>query len=100
MLRKLRQVDYKSPRFIVLAAIWAIGTVVLAFVFDHVEGTATEISNMSESEVEMSTSLRGQKPGYSFQRVGIYTLFSSFALYVVLSVFNRMTTRSKYDQDY
>ncbi len=99
-LKKLKDIDYKNPKFLVLSGIWLIGTVTLAFVFNHFELQATDLSRMSESEVDMTTTLRGGKPGYSGGRVAFYTAFSSFALSVILNVFHKMTTRSKYDQDY
>ena len=98
--RKLREIDYKNPKFLILTGVWLIGTITLGFVFNHYELQATDMSRMSESEVDMTTTLRGGKPSYSGGRVAFYTAFSSFALAVILNVFHKMTTRSKYDQDY
>ncbi len=100
ILKKLKNIDYKSPKFLMLFTVWLVGTIAMAVVFDRHEGQATDLSHMSEFEIEVTISMRGGNLSYSVGRVMFNTAFSSFALFVILNVFHKMTSRSKYDQDH
>ena len=86
MLRTLRRIDFKSPLLLTLFAVWVVGTVIAIFYAHRYELSATDITKMSDSYIDLQVTLHGSRPAYSPVRVGAFSAFGSFALFIVLNI--------------